>query len=261
MAETSSAADVSDLPRVLARHVMCIPGSFVSKAAVEDLVEGLDAQLLTQPEPRMLAAFEASADRVVPSLTEEDRAAIRGHKNILYVLSPPIEHATAHEYARKVLHLAVTLLDRGGVGIKGDSSGIAHGAARWRELDDDATRAARAKDNDEEAALDLVATLYAAFVRRPIRAENGDLYTCGMHLLGEPDIIMTIDDADRFLDVVDAFALYCLGEARDLGGVKEGHTFRLDKKAPKYQIKHEPCTNYESDDFFHNPHGYLRLYR
>lgn len=245
--------------RIRARHVLCVPGTFVSKAAVADLVEGLDAQLLDKPEPRMLDAFEASADRVDKTFGDADRGAIRGHKNVLYVLSPPIEHETAHTYARKVLSLGAALLERGGVGLKGDSSGIAHGRERWLELARDAAQAARAADNDEEAKLDLVTTLYAAFVRRPLRADNGDLYTCGMHLLGERDIVMHVDDVDRFLEVADAFALYCLGEARDLGGVKEGHTFRLDRKSRPYNVTHEPCTFYESDDFFHNPHGYARL--
>ena len=82
--------------RIRARHVLCVPGTFVSKAAVADLVEGLDAQLLDKPEPRMLDAFEASADRVDKTFVDADRDAIRGHKNVLYVLSPPIEHETAH---------------------------------------------------------------------------------------------------------------------------------------------------------------------
>jgi hypothetical protein len=246
---------------VLARHVLCIPGAFVSKAAVADLVDGLDAQLLDKPEPRMLDAFEACADRVSPTFGEADREAVKAHKNVLYVLSPPVEHETALTYARRVLLLGASLLERGGVGMKGDSSGIAHGRDRWLELAKEAAEAARSADNDEEAALDLVATLYAAFVRRPLRADNGDLYTCGLHLLGERDILMTESDVDRFLDVADAFALYSLGEGRDLGGVKEGHTFRTDRKAAKYKITHEPCLAYEPDDFFHNPHGYARLTR
>lgn len=244
---------------VLPRHVLCVPGSFVAKTAVADLVEGLDAQLLPNPEPRMLEAFEASADRVNPSFGDEDRAAIRAHKNVLYVLSPPVEQADAHLFARRVLTLGAALLERGGAGLKGDSSGIAHGRARWLELARGAEEASRAGANDEEEALDLITTLYTAFVRRPLRSDAGDLYTCGMHLLGERDVVMRSDDVDGFLEVADAFATYSLGEGRELGGVKLGHSFRSGKKSPRYLVEHEPCTAYEPDDFFHNPYGYARL--
>src|SRR5262249_51313766 len=87
-----------------------------------------------------------------------------------------------------------------------------------------------------------------------------DYYTCGMHLLGKPDLIVSVD----LLEAIDAanlfsvFALYLLAECRE-GEFASGHTFSASKDAPRYRVLWEPCTGYDEDDFFFNPFGRWRF--
>src|SRR5205085_2789306 len=87
--------------------------------------------------------------------------------------------AAASATARQFLGLATQLLHAGGIAVKCESSGMAHAAPRWQKFDANADR----------DAFNFFTALYLAYVFSPI--SNGpDLYTCGMHLLGAPDLIL-----------------------------------------------------------------------
>jgi hypothetical protein len=141
------------------------------------------------------------------------------------------------------------LLDGGATAVKDESSGIAHGAVRWREL---VARAQKAEP------LERCTALHRAFVRRPIGSRDL-LYSCGMHLLGEPDVELSpCGDVDRDLLWMDTLALYLLAE-KPARGVKDGEGFRLEEKGERRVLHAVECDRYESDDFFFNPYGYWRL--
>ncbi|HEX4125919.1 MAG TPA: hypothetical protein VHY37_14425, partial [Tepidisphaeraceae bacterium] len=96
-----------------------------------------------------------------------------------------------------------------------------------------------------------------------------DFYTCGMHLLGAPDLIMaqltgqSKNESDGSsvgiaAELFKTFALYLLAECK-VGGFISGHTFRIDKDAPRYRVVWEPCSGYPEDSFFFNPFGRWRF--
>jgi hypothetical protein len=238
---------------VRARFVVCVLGRWSEWRAVDALVTRVaktgferDREYSRlEPDPRMKKAFDASHDRVVPSLTGEDQAAIAEHASVGYFLSPPIEPARARQVAETMLRLVVALLDAGGLAAKCESSGIAHGAARWRAL-------AAGDDRPE--------SLYQAWVRRPI-ADDRMLYSCGMHLLGEPDAEITRRSSKggtQALDWIDELNLYVLRE-KPARGMKDGEGFRRFGGRARRVLRVVPCERYPDDDFFFNPHGYLRL--
>jgi hypothetical protein len=148
------------------------------------------------------------------------------------VLSPPIDGGT--DVAASMLRLGAALLDAGAVALKGESSGIAHGAARWRAL------AATVAGDDRDAA---GVALYHAWVRRPLGDAAGILYTCGMHLLGERDAEIRRDAVDDELDAVgwlDALNLYALLEP-PAAGIGDGEGFRLEAGGERRLIRLGPC--------------------
>jgi hypothetical protein len=137
-----------------------------------------------------------------------------------------------------------------------ESSGIAHGRARWLEL-------AR-----EAEIADSWSALFRGYVQLPI--QNGDdYYTCGLHLLGQPDLIAsgtllreaydsTEDQAWMAVHLFRAFACYLLAECTP-GRFASGHTFSLDAASPRFRVLWEDCAGYEEDDFFFNPFGRWRF--
>lgn len=238
------------------KHVACILGTWKSFDAVERVLADhpgftLDTEYSSlERDERMPRAFAASADRVDPSITSADERAIVNHRAVAYILSPHLPAADAQALSARLLAIAGALLADGGVAMKSESAGVAHGAARWRDL----AKRAQATDRLERAN-----ALRLAFVRRPIGDDDGTLYSCGMHLLGERDIEVR-PSADAMDDVgwIDMLAIYLLAE-KPAAGVHAGEGFRLEEGGERRVLRERACERYEEDDFFYNPYGYWRL--
>jgi len=236
---------------IVPRHVICVLGTWSDFSSIE-LPDGfeLDREFsILEADARMPRAFEVSADRVAPSMTDEDEAAIAEHSAVAYILSPRLPANEAVWTSGRVLQLIAKLLDDGALAVKCESSGIAHGADRWREL----AKRARRKD-----LLERTTGLRLAFVRRPL-GDDDLLYSCGMHLLGARDVEVTAS-GEVFEDVawIDLLATYMLAETPERG-IHEGEGFRREEGGERRVLRERKCTRYEPDDFFHNPYGYWRL--
>jgi len=239
------------------QHVMCVVGADLDLAKCAEIVAevggpgfDLDADYSQRgPDPRMAEAFEVSADLVVPSFTDEDRAAVAEHQAVAYILGPSAASYEGFAVTRRMLAVIAALLQNGGTAAKSESSGIAHGRDRWLHL---ASVAAAANDRAGQAP-----PLYAAFVRRPL-SSGLVYYSCGLHLMGEADVEITAADDDRGLEWMDGLARYLLidrGSAR----IRDGDTFGLQADSPRRVLRHRACTRYRDDDLFYNPWGYWRL--
>ena len=78
--------------------------------------------------------------------------------------------------------LVEAAIKAGAVAAKGESAGVAHGLARWRDLIELGRAALKSGD---DAALSRVCRL--AFAKRPLSAEK-HLESVGFHLVGLPEI-------------------------------------------------------------------------
>jgi len=240
------------------QHVMCVVGAELDLDKCAEIVAAvggpgfeLDTEFSqAEPDPRMSEAFKVSADLVVPSFTDDDRAAVEAHRAVAYVLGPSAAAYEGFSVTKKMLAVVAALLeDGGGTAAKSESSGIAHGRDRWLHL---ASVAAAAADRAGQAP-----PLYAAFVRRPL-SSGLVYYSCGLHLMGEADVEITAADDDRGLEWMDGLARYLLidrGSAR----IRDGDTFGLQADSPRRVLRHRACTRYRDDDLFFNPWGYWRL--
>jgi hypothetical protein len=244
--------DGSDSP-YYPRIILCIPGPWEVRELLErrllergfaleekrlrvgDTNETFEAEF-RGPDPRMKAAFQASACRLRPSLTPADFHLIEAHRSVLYVLSDSFGRTTAAAAAARMLEVGRVLLDAGGIAVKCESSGISHSADRWRRPD---------------------LPLFEAFVRLPITDED-DLYSVGMHLLGLPDAIVAVKDCDNDIRVGARVIEEFLRSLRSGESVGQA-TFKAEGREERYLAMPEPCTGYEPDDFFWNRWGRLRL--
>ncbi|MCP3927195.1 MAG: hypothetical protein GY714_31945 [Desulfobacterales bacterium] len=188
----------------------------------------------------MINAFELSGN-VCQTLTKEDLQSIAKHRDVTYVLSPPLIAEKAMEEADRALKFVDLCFDLGAQAVKCESSGIAHGKDFWKKL----------------ASSDDDGLLYWTWVRRPLN-DNGVIYSCGMHLLGYPDIEIYGETVLDALKLIDGFAMYIIidqpGES-----LRSGHTFSLSSDSPSYKVTKKNCIRYEEDEFFYNPLGYWHL--
>lgn len=251
------------MSKVLPRHVICVLGNWRDLDEVDAIVRQkgfsgfeLDREFSQlSPDRRMMASFDAFYDRVSASMSEEDWNAVRTHGAVAYVLSPPIRKEHAADISGRALLLTAALLRGGGVAAKGEGAGIAHGRTRWLELAEKFARAREHGDTHTEGA-----NLYRAWVRRPmIDVDDGVYYSCGMHLLGEPDaeVEASLDLADA-LEWMDLLGLYLVGD-RPTRPLKDGEGFRLKDEGPRRVMRFRPCERCEEDGFKFNPYGYIRL--
>jgi hypothetical protein len=228
----------------LPRFVLCVLGDGAFGRTAAPLLEaaGVEHEIRGRDE-RMSAAFRASSFAANPPLTATDLAAIEGHEAALYLLSANFGAGAALAEARRMLALGGRLLEAGGSAMKCDSAGIAHGREQWRAL---------AEAADETA-------LFRAFVQYPIQ-DGPDLHSCGLHLLGKPDLISSVlaGGAEEAATLFPAFALYLLLECPPRR-FASGHTFQADADSPRYRVRWEPCEGYEEDDYFFNPFGRYRF--
>jgi len=231
------------------RHVVCLLHD--GSVPVESICQRFpgfefDAEYSQrEPDPRMTNAFLAAADRVEPSFSDDDWAAIERHTAVAYVLGPQQSADTAAGTSRAMLAFVAEALRGGAVAAKGESSGIAHGRTQWLAL-------------DERAAVDPESALLRAWVRYPI-GDRTLTYSCGMHLLGLPDVEIAHEgmSEDELVELMEAFLCFMLiDKPADLAS---GQNFGLSAEAPPYRMLHVVCDRYEVDDFSFNPYGYWRL--
>ena len=242
----------------LPKMILCIPGGDDLRARCGPILEQEKVEHEFRPHDKnMLQAFKASST-TWPAFTAEDFARIDGHTTMLYLLSENFVAGAAPSVAKAFLSLGRRLLEAGGIAIKCESSGISHSIARWSRLDDSANRS----PDDKWSAL------FHAYVAYPIGG-NTEFYTCGMHLLGVPDLIVSrsiietsvavgASPASATIELFRIFGLYLVSEC-PVGKFVSGHTFSIDRDAPRYRIVWEPCTGFADDSFFFNPFGRWRF--
>ncbi len=241
----------------LPKMVLCLVGDDSFERSCRPLLEGQEFEAEWRgPDRRMVEAFQACACRRDPSLSQTDFMMIGKHSHVLYLVSKNFTADDAPGVAFKLLALGSRLLEAGAIAMKCESSGVAHSRERWLEL---------AKDAQGETPW---LALWRAFVQLPIKAED-DIYSCGMHLLGQPDQIVSADLltkaghepeelAGRTVELFATFGLYLLGECLP-GQFTSGHTFSCDAQSPRFRVLWEECTGYDEDDFFFNPFGRWRF--
>ena len=209
---------------VTPRHVLCALGAGLDFGAVERIAKEVggpdfsfdDEYSEPAPDPRMVSAFRnCMADR---SFTDADWEAVESHDSVAYLMGPPMIRDRSLDVSRRLLAVAAALLRDGATAIKNESNALAHGRDRWLTLAD------RATGGDGPA---LVEALYRAWVKGPI-GEDGLFMSCGLHLLGQPDVeVSTRSHApEEVIELIDALGLYLLTEPRAVQ-MRDDEGFRI----------------------------------
>ena len=126
------------------RHVLCFlgkdegllhPPEAVARTIADFNFEIDRTYSQAKPDPHMERSFGVCWDRVFPKAwSEADELAVLDHKAVLYVLSPPMEQQKTVAYSAAALRIVEEMIEAGATAVKGESAGVAHGLARWRQL-------------------------------------------------------------------------------------------------------------------------------
>jgi hypothetical protein len=183
-------------------------------------------------DPRMAKAFSIAGQG---RISQQAIDLIGSHTFTLYCIIPNM----SIEGARKMLGIVNALLKCGGLAAKVETSGVAHSAERWKEL------------NDGNRPFDL----YYAFVTLIGNSET--FYSCGMHNFGLPDACITSDlQPNEAANLLNHFNLYVLAESPKLN---DGHTFSIGQNQPRFVVRKEECRFFPKDDYFFNRQGVWHL--
>ncbi|MEK6347288.1 MAG: hypothetical protein V4764_07395 [Burkholderia sp.] len=226
------------------RTVLCIPSSWETRA---DLISSLiDADtgylfaggILMERESQaafrlhfeiadehMASAFHAAGPHWRGS---SEMAAIAQHKSVVYV----VDEGGSRIRIEALMAAGAALIDAGGLGVKVESSGVAHSPAQWR---------------DYVANVHLLSA-YRAFV---VTVGSDAPYTCGMHNFGMKDVRLPAGIPNA-AELASLFSWYLFSEEPD---IRPGHTFSAAADAPKFRVVEAEGVEYAADSLFVNEFG------
>ena len=206
-------------------------GHQLTGSALLDTEGGFACDLLYEgADPALPAAFVKAGPHWAAS---EAMAAIAEHACVVYLAG----RGGSREAAESMMRAAAALVEAGGLGVKVESTGIAHGPAYWTAMCD--------------ALPELSA--HRALV---VYVTGADVYSCGMHNFGLPDAMTTATDKAAAADMLRTFTRYLLERAPQM---EDGHTFSISEGAPVYRVLKVPAVDYGADSLFNNPYGAWRL--
>ncbi|KLD76633.1 hypothetical protein FZ025_16165 [Xanthomonas hyacinthi] len=231
------------------RIVLCIPGPWQDRSQfLAAIVRGSGGYLFAgrilrhvqtgdafelqyEPrDPRMAAAFAAAGPHWRGSA---EMARIDAHASVAYLIGV----GGSRVRAEAMMAAAAALLEAGGLGVKVESSGVAHSAAAWRQL----------------CAERSQCSAHRAYV---LNVTGAQVHSCGMHHFGMKDAIVAVQAASDPVALLHSFTWYLFTEA---SAMREGHTFSVAPQAPRYRLDAEPGTQFQPGDLFANPYGLWRL--
>src|SRR5262249_36899830 len=163
--------------------VICIPGEWQSRDEFRrSIVERSDGYVFAGsslletktsdifelqfegPDPRMLEAFRAAGWHWRDT---DEMARIAGHSSVVYIIG----HGGSPKNTEALIVAAAGVIKAGGLGVKIETSGLAHAPAVWLEL----------------AKYAYLNSAYRAFV---LCVTGDEVYSCGMHNLGLREAIV-----------------------------------------------------------------------
>jgi hypothetical protein len=165
--------------------------------------------------------------------TEEELAAV-DHYTVNVFLGGP---GGSLDSVRTMMRAAAAVIKAGGAGVFIDNCGLAHGGQNWLEM-------------TEDGSSDALSFAFVSIVQG-----NQQVWTMGLHALGQPDVVMKRADADDDeFSIVEVIRYLARGEKP----VGDGHLL-ADLSGPRFQAFAEDGPKEYAGGVMHNPFGRLKL--
>lgn len=246
---TPKRAKLAPNPQGPQKLVLCIPGPWASRTEfLTKIVEASGGYLFAgrvlmhsetkfacelvfdEADSRMHSAFSVAGPhwRDIPQMH-----AIKGHRSVVYLVG----HGGSRRNADLMILAAAGIVRAGGLGVKVESSGIAHAPEKWLDF----------AENIE---------FFSAHDALVVYVTGAEVYSCGMHNFGLREAITRGTDAIANVELLSAFTRYIFREAPVL---REGQTFSTEASAPVYRLRNDHGVQYGADSLFNNSLGAWRL--
>ncbi|MFT6396997.1 MAG: hypothetical protein ACJAYU_001741 [Bradymonadia bacterium] len=213
----------------------------------------------------MRRSFEASACRNANSLGPDHLDVIGKHRSVSYFESSPLYSKLDPIYRRVTIQVIMSvvgrILDAGASGLKIDTSDLAHSLRHWRTLVEEVDVGIPSTGATIADAYRFWGAAFEGLVRYPVGRSNGEAFSCGMHLLAAPDVILDVADVDPGSTPDRVMSVLCRKFLTEGGpeSVRDGYTFRVDEDGLRWRAVRWKCDGYEEDEFGFNPYGRFRL--
>ncbi|MBU6450981.1 MAG: hypothetical protein KGS72_04325 [Cyanobacteria bacterium REEB67] len=246
--------------------VLTVPvSSEVLPAAEAKLIELGMTYLVVQYRPDLVEYFRHKASKYEPVLDDAAYERIGQHQISVEIRGKSFTARESLKESLNTLKLIKDLIGIGAIAVCCDSSSLTHSNEKWLELAEEAE-----VDFEENSfnGLDLSAAFCRAYMQYPVESEN-DYFTCGLHLLGLPDLIVDKNLINKILTqpenpVYEAsnlfwtFAVYLLFSCKK-GEFMSGNTFSTSVEAPRFRAIWEPCSYFQESDIRYNCYGLWRF--
>lgn len=230
------------------RTVLCIPGPWETRAdLISALIEaetgylfagGIIMEMKSQigfrahhegPDDRMTSAFRVAGAHWRDTV---EMTAIGHHKSVVYLT----DEGGSRSRIEALMGAAAALIKAGGLGVKVESSGLAHPPDQWLDL----------------AANTHLLSAYRAFV---LTVGSDAPYTCGMQNFGMRDVRMS-PGVPNGAKLASLFSWYLFSEEPE---ILPGQTFSAAPDAPKFRVEEATPIKYQSGSLFTNEFGTWQL--
>lgn len=195
------------------------------------LANGSQVQLYVRPRDSQFADVFKTSCRRKPSGQELERVQNYRLQVCLVGSGGSMESAAA------MMRSALPFLKAGGAGVFVDNSALSFGASHWSEM---------AEFCDADAL---------TFSLVNIIRGNQDIYTVGMHVLGQPDLIMPIKSAGDEGSLIIDLMLKIATSGRT---IEDGGQIELPN-GQAFRVRKIPDEDFQAGLPMHNPWGRLQL--
>jgi hypothetical protein len=195
------------------------------------LPDGSEVDLdLLPPDEQFFDIFMQSC-RTPPS--EQEIECVRNYRVNVCLTGP----GGSVESAARMMTAAAAIVAAGGAGVFIDNSAVAHAGHKWQELTSD-------------LGIEAITFAYVGII-----ANSDEVWTMGMHVLGQPDVRMTKHDAEANDHLIIEMMSYLTTRDKP---IDDGHVI-ADLSGPQFKVTRIPAPQQTSNSPLHNPFGQLRL--
>lgn len=143
------------------------------------------------------------------------------------------------DQAHRMMQAACAILEAGGVGVFIDNSALSHGRENWKSMTADGSS-------------DAISFAFVSII-----GGSGRLRTMGMHVLGYPELELTLDGNSTGEEAMISMIRYISSGAKAVGN---GHVM-IDESGTSYLATQSTQERLDPGNPMHNPFGHLKLTR
>lgn len=209
-----------------------LPAGFRMTAEALVLPDGTEIEFTPMPPDDQFARIFQSSCRL--PATAEETAIVNSYTVNIGLTGP----GGSMRGALAMMQAGAAIVQAGGGGVFIDNSAMAHGGGQWLEM-------------VEDASPDAVSFAFVSIIRG-----QHEVRTMGMHVLGQPDVVMKRSDLDADGNTIIEIIRYLAWGDKPIG---DGHLLDDEAAGLRFQVRATSSDEFDAASPMHNPFGRFKL--